>query len=535
MNAIRLSRSDINVLAVCIILGGILTVVAQFIVLARSEDQRADQYGEEVFTRSVAIAADGTAVIQQLNESANILCSEDDLAMMRELAFRLESLGDVGRVEDGALICSAMWGDFTPARKLPQVMREDRLNGTDFWRKTVGLLPIDEPVDVAAKGRVAVFTDPAAFEAIEPNREEFGALVLTHDGDYVFQSFGETSGLRARFGQPSGGAWFTHDHYYSRCSDIYDICLIARYSPSPLGRENAFQFAVFLFAGAVGGGGIGGFALWYHNHRLSWRQKLKTAIKTDRLAVVYQPICDLDSAELTGAEALVRMIDETDRWIYPDVFIAAVEEMGLGNVITRRVAAMALSSMQSVLQARPDLYISINVVASDLLDPGFLAFMHNETASRGLSPQQVALELTERSTANHEALTGAMARFRDCGYRIYIDDFGTGYSSLSYISALPVSGIKIDRMFIKALDQDTVGSTIVNKIFDLVSTLNVMVICEGVETVAQADRLKALRSGLSVQGWLFGKPVSAKEFVTQFLEKDVRDATPPGQGSSSVR
>ena len=178
--------------------------------------------------------------------------------------------------------------------------------------------------------------------------------------------------------------------------------------------------------------------------------------------------------------------------------------------------------MAAHFAADPNFYVSINVASEDILSLEFLDFLETETRSHGLSAGQVALELTERSTASEDSLTQAMAAFSRRGYRILIDDFGTGYSNLAYIARMPIAGIKIDRMFTQALDQQAIGALIVSKVCELAAGLKVDLICEGVETEDQAARLAVMYPGMCVQGFLYGRPMPAVPFSRAFAAVDRR-------------
>jgi len=146
------------------------------------------------------------------------------------------------------------------------------------------------------------------------------------------------------------------------------------------------------------------------------------------------------------------------------------------------------------------------------MDPEFRPFLEAEADELGIDRRQIALELTERETADHQVLAEVLGEYRRSGFQILIDDFGTGYSSLAYIERLPISGIKVDKMFVQGLGRSPIGSEVVKEVIVLAAALDVRLICEGVETRAQADILGAMRSGLSAQGWLYGKAVELDDF-----------------------
>jgi len=128
----------------------------------------------------------------------------------------------------------------------------------------------------------------------------------------------------------------------------------------------------------------------------------------------------------------------------------------------------------------------------------------------GILPRQVALELTERSTADLVLVSAAIQRLTSEGYKVHIDDFGIGFSSLSYIDQLRVNAIKIDRAFTRTIGTDAVIAPILSQMLEMASSLGVEVVVEGVETEVQRDYLVASGKTLRAQGWYFSRPLSAE-------------------------
>jgi len=132
----------------------------------------------------------------------------------------------------------------------------------------------------------------------------------------------------------------------------------------------------------------------------------------------------------------------------------------------------------------------------------------------GIDPNQIALELTERSTASIALVRVAIQRLRADGYKVHIDDFGVGFSGLSYLDQLQVNAIKIDRSFTRTIGTDAMIAPVLDQMLEMASSLGLQVIVEGVETKAQRDYLAASDKSLQVQGWYFGRPVKAEEIYS---------------------
>jgi sensor c-di-GMP phosphodiesterase-like protein len=178
---------------------------------------------------------------------------------------------------------------------------------------------------------------------------------------------------------------------------------------------------------------------------------LRRALRRNLLTVVYQPIVDVKTGKILGAEALARWTDEDGQYIRPDVFVAAAEELGFIGKLTRVVLRLIVGELGNFLRANPEFHVNVNIAAADLADPQFLPMLEKLLRKHGIAAKSINLELTERSTADHHLAISSIGKLRELGHEFYIDDFGTGYSSLSYLNELAVDAIKIDRAFTDAI------------------------------------------------------------------------------------
>jgi EAL domain-containing protein (putative c-di-GMP-specific phosphodiesterase class I) len=225
------------------------------------------------------------------------------------------------------------------------------------------------------------------------------------------------------------------------------------------------------------------------------------------LHLVYQPIVDLRSGNLIGAEALLRWTHPTLGAIPPAVFISVAETSGaiidIGRWVLRKACESA--AQWGTFDGRP-IALSVNVSARQLESPAFVDDVIAALSDAGLEPQDLVLEVTETAVLeNHAAAVGALTVLAERGVRIAIDDFGTGYATLTYLKQWPVDIIKIDRSFIAGLGIDEHDTAIVANVVNLGYALGVQVTAEGVETTEQRDQLIALGCTHG-QGFLFGKP-----------------------------
>ncbi|WP_176086049.1 EAL domain-containing protein [Martelella sp. HB161492] len=493
-------------IAACAFAGAVLFLCAFALSRMNTADAIISHYGSNVLRLAYSIGKESTDTLVALNSETAEACTATDLAMLRTVAFQAEYLKDVGRISAGNLLCTALWGRLDQPVPLPSPDHIAPESHIELWHEKSGILPAGLAVDIAASGNSAVFTAPNAFSSVEELPSGLSVVVLTRDGSHIFQRFGKADDLAVDHDKNSGLLDLGRDRFFYNCSPI-DICAIARSRLDGFYGASTVEVLGVGLAGILAGGWFGLAIAYLEYGRSSVQKRLNRAIREDRLIILFQPIVQSRTRRLVGTEALVRLIDIDGALISPYHFIELAESLGLSYQITRSVTKKALAAMKPYLQADRDLYVSINVTADDFFQQDFLEFMQMQAARHSVLPGQIALELTERSTASHEHLAIRMQEVRQAGFQIFIDDFGTGYSSLSYIANLPISGIKIDQSLVQMAMHNDAGMSVVDKIFELAHALDVKLICEGLERQDEADRLSAAHPELVAQGWLYGKPM----------------------------
>lgn len=293
------------------------------------------------------------------------------------------------------------------------------------------------------------------------------------------------------------------------------LCVIAAEPRSAVLARSRPLFLGFLVAGAFLGVALGLIAIQAYRRQGSMENQLRRAINEGALTMVYQPIVNLETEEIVGAEALVRWVNEEGDSVRPDIFVALAEERGFVGEITRLVARRVTDELGGLL-AKGNFRVTLNIAAEDLVDPSFLEDLGGFLVAANVKPSSIGLELTERSTADQKAAVEALAQFKSTGHVVYIDDFGTGYSSLAYLHRLHVDAIKVDRAFTQTVGTGAVTASVVPQILDMAAQLGLLVVVEGIETNEQAEYFRAAGRGILGQGWLFGKPVPAAQFRKLF-------------------
>ena len=245
--------------------------------------------------------------------------------------------------------------------------------------------------------------------------------------------------------------------------------------------------------------------------RLQLLEELRTAIATDRLVLHYQPKIDLDTGDVHAVEALVRWDHPSRGLLYPDVFLALVEEAGLMPRLTRVVLAAALDQVATWHAHGQQLTVAVNLSASSLGDVDLPEEIAAMLADRGVAPHALQLEVTEEFLmADRERARDILTRLRHSGVQISVDDFGTGYSSLSYLRDLPIDELKLDRSFVFPMADDARAAALVASIIALAHSLGLRIVAEGVETHVAYTELRHLGCD-QAQGYFMSRPVPAAE------------------------
>ncbi len=240
--------------------------------------------------------------------------------------------------------------------------------------------------------------------------------------------------------------------------------------------------------------------------RHAMQADLRHAIDHGELILEFQPILDIASGDITGAEALVRWLHPQRGRIAPGDFIPIAEESGLilplGAWVLQRACREAATWDG---EAR----VAVNLSPLQFRDPNLLDLVDAALAGSGLPPHRLELEITESVFLDAADRTVAcLQALRSRGIHIALDDFGTGYSSLSYLRSFPFNKVKIDQSFIRDLSANGDAIAIVQAIVGMASSLGMCTTGEGVETASQA-RLLQLTGCSQVQGYLFGRPCPA--------------------------
>ena len=252
--------------------------------------------------------------------------------------------------------------------------------------------------------------------------------------------------------------------------------------------------------------------------RRTVEQQLRRALDNDGVRVHYQPIVDIESESVVGAEALLRVHDDEGALLSPAEFIEAAESSGLiarlgGQVLQITCEQLAAWSGGDGGLAVSD--ISVNVSPRQLADPDLASKVTNALEGAAVAPERLCLEITESILIGaHNAVDESIAYLRSLGVRIGLDDFGAGASSLGYLKRFPLDFVKIDRSLVTGLGTNEHDTAIVRATIELAHNLGLTVIAVGVEFEEQLEMLQILGCDRA-QGYLFAQPVPPEDFATR--------------------
>jgi diguanylate cyclase (GGDEF)-like protein len=249
--------------------------------------------------------------------------------------------------------------------------------------------------------------------------------------------------------------------------------------------------------------------------RFEIERGLRNALEESGFSVVYQPLVDIQSGAMVGAEALVRWERSGYGSLLPGAFLPVAENSGLivpiGMwVLNETLAELARWQAEKALPAGFRLWV--NVSPQQLVNPHFAEIVHERLETYGVSPEFLGIEILEEALLDVGATEKVMSELRSMGVGLNLDDFGAGHSNLWWLQELPITGLKIDRRFVATLDiaGDVRGSAIVNGLIGLAHSLGMTVVAEGVERDTQAESLRSMGCELA-QGFLYGHPGSGEQ------------------------
>ena len=258
-------------------------------------------------------------------------------------------------------------------------------------------------------------------------------------------------------------------------------------------------------------------ALSEENHqRLEMLHAIRASITRgyEGFYLLYQPVVDAKTEELIGAEALLRWKNDRYGMVPPDEFIPVLETDPLFPELGEWIIRESILAAKQMLKRIPEFVINVNLSYSQLEKPDFVDRVEHILNMLDYPPEHLCLEVTERCRLlDIKMLENVIVGLKSRGIRIALDDFGTGFSSIGIIKDLPLDVIKIDRSFVKNIENNDTDRQLVRNIVDLASVFKSKVCVEGIETTGMRDILRGLHAQ-SFQGFYYAKPLPLEQCLT---------------------
>jgi EAL domain-containing protein (putative c-di-GMP-specific phosphodiesterase class I) len=242
--------------------------------------------------------------------------------------------------------------------------------------------------------------------------------------------------------------------------------------------------------------------------------QLRHAITREEFELYYQPVINLRDNQLIGVEVLLRWKNEKLGQPGPDEFILIAEHSGQIVTIGNWVLEQACQQIMTWSRAGfPALNVAVNISSKQFIDGDILASVDHALKQSGLPAAQLELEITEGLLLNDTpAIRDIFKQLKKFGVHLSLDDFGTGYASLSYLKRYPFDTLKIDRSFVKDIDNCQDSITLTNAIIAMAHSFGMRVIAEGVENLNQRRILRERHCDM-VQGYLYSPALAADDFL----------------------
>jgi sensor c-di-GMP phosphodiesterase-like protein len=461
---------------------------------------------------------------QRMAQSNFPPCSPQDIKLMRQVDLGSSYVKAVGRVAHDTLLCTSQGVTSPIFLGKPNLITGEGVS--EYFNKNLAGQPSHPLNVVVAKSGFAMVVDPVlAFDVSTEGQDvELAVFVPSAPNHDLVAVQGENflSDWFEPIDQGSQSTLLDSGYLVSRMrSRKWDLAVVVAtpqsYIFQHIGHFALFSIPIGVLCGAV-------FSLMVSllaRRHSSFPAMLRRAIRDESLYVVYQPVVELATRRIIGAEALVRW-KSSFADMRPDYFIPQAEQSGMIQLITRQVLAMVARDLPSFINIDSKFCVAVNFSAADLCDKRTIDAMDEFLRVSGARPENVEIEATERAFLQGPETAEIIDAVRAKGFSVAIDDFGTGYSSLSCLQSLSLDTLKIDRAFVETIDTDGVTSQVVLHIIEMAHSLHLEMVAEGVETEPQAQYL-VKRGVRYAQGWHFGRPMALGPLCEMMREHMVYD------------
>jgi sensor c-di-GMP phosphodiesterase-like protein len=488
-----------------------------------AETRRAMSYARDELARAEAAAGELDAAFAALAaETAPAACSAERLATLRRLDLAAARIQTLGAVSGDVLQCFSLQRD---AETLDLGPADSIEPGGDRLRFDLQLpgSPGAHFFVLERNGHAALVPREVAAGA-GTLAQEISLATLVGAERHALVTRGEIRPQWIRRLGPGDEEVRVQDGYVvaavaSRRADLGAIAALATTEP---GRRVS-ELALLVVPAGLLAGLLTVFVVYHESKRqLALPAVIRSGLRRQEFFLAYQPVVDLATRRWVGAEALIRWQRSTGEIVQPHEFLAAAEDAGLIQCITRRVFELVARDAAGLFQQHPGFQLALNLTAADLHDETTVEQLRLLAARLHASPGNLVIEATERGFANPRLAGLIVDRLYSAGMRVAIDDFGIGNSSLAQLQRIKLDYLKIDKSFIDSIGTGAATSEVIMRIVEIAQALGLQMIAEGVESEAQAAFLRD-HGVRYAQGWLFARPLALPDLRARLDQQ----AAPP--------
>jgi sensor c-di-GMP phosphodiesterase-like protein len=453
--------------------------------------------------------------IQLLNTNHIPRCSPQDIDLMRQIDVGSSYIQMVGRVSGETLDCTSL-GTVAPIHiGAPTLITE---NGVREWLDFKWGPAQPDRLDLVESEGVAILVDSGLLIDLDTEGNDVRLALMVPSSAGHLRLVEPKGEFLPKWLNPIGRGQSISfvdgpnivSQVRSKKRDFQAVSVI----PLSYAFRHVTQFAItFVPIGLICGLGIGWAVMHFVGLRSSPQAMIRAAARNQNFFVEYQPVVNVATRQIIGAEALVRW-KRGNTVISPLSFIPLAEESGVISLITENVMDIVARDLPRLMELDPKFRVAINFSATDLKNDVTILKLKEVLKKSGATPHNVIVEATEHGLISGPETCKVVAGIREAGIRVAIDDFGTGYSSLSCLQNLGLDFLKIDKSFVDTVGTDGVTSEVVLHIIEIARSLRLRIVAEGVETEAQAQFLKK-RHVEFAQGWLFGRPMDIDKLCSR--------------------
>lgn len=465
-----------------------------------------EEFASGVLADAEKVTSQLVTVLDKANALGAFSCTKEQINELRELVQSNSEVFDAGFVENDTVYCTANWGVIKPTRLMPQ--DKGAQNGYRLYSNEENLYRIAEHYNLTAKGQFFAVNITTPYSRLLKTLPKFKFQIYSNAIDYVFDQYSPETTAKSVFAVSLST---------EACSDKFGFCVRTVNDRAGLPyysvRTNLIIFFVILTISYL----ITYLSKLVIANRQSIEFRFRTALRDESLFMEYQPLVRIENGRVDAVESLVRWTDDVYGRVSPELFISIAEKLSLYPELAHFTAKRAISDMAPVLRNDTQFSCGINIGTYEVREHKFLEFLMALVISKGIKPNQIKIEITESIDVELVEIADFSLRAQALGFMVVLDDFGTGVSNLVWLTEVNFDYIKIDRVFVNALNFD-IKKGMATAIMELVASLGKEVVFEGVETKREYDMTTEHCTKGYVQGWYFYRSLPLTELLSLLNE-----------------